>query len=381
MKGLQKIHRIIRWMFSRSLSKMCLVIFNVGMASLFSMIFISIGSNLYEAVVNQYGINSEYEQLDIYIKEKELTEAESELFLDDTEQYRKYYRTYELEQYNEFSLGVYEVSDTLFFDMTEEDAFLFFDKENLLNGAIVTEDYRNELNMVPEEIGEYKIALFDGEREVFVPVVAVLNPDTDDILNTYYVHDVYVNKDVIENELPLQVLSVQTEKAREYINKIGDIDVYFYNATEERNQNIKIMKIVRAIVCLFGIAFACLGGIGMIDAVRNLINQNRKKLYLMLAMGFETKTIKMCMLCLGGIVGIVGTAIGIGASTVFFKALRIVYEGESIFHFSMDEILAFNPKMLIPCLALVECITLLYMSFSIRHINNETLVNGLDRTE
>jgi len=383
MKELRKICRAIHWMVHHSRGELMFAVFNVTMASLFVIIFVSIGDNLYDKVVLRYNVNSKYEQLDVVVKAETLSQTENELLTAETEQYRKYYETDDLVEYNDFSLGVYEVSDTLFFDRKADEVYLYLDEERLQRGAIISDDYRKRLGIEMEEVENTSIVILQKNGKTELPIAAVLKEETEDVISNYYKHDVYVSKQTLFNtdELRVKLVSVLIKDEKKYKEQIKNIESYVLNTTEERNEIIRAAKLIRGIVDVFGIMFGCLGGIGLIDAVRNLVNRSKDKIYLMMTMGYENKTIRLFLKYMGGGIGIVGTVLGFGGTALFFECLQSIYGEKAIFGFPLSELIVLRIRMMIPCLIIVELITLTFISISTEKLSSETLIGGLNGME
>ncbi len=382
MKSIWMTSKIFSWLFSRTLKTVFLGAFNVVVATVFVAFFFSVGINVYQNMVNRYKVTSKYEQLELFVSQ-DISEEEKSILINNVERYRICYNVEDIIGENKASIGVYEISDSFLFEKSCEEGFLAISKSQEQDGAIISESYQNKIGMKLEEIGKRKVTIQNGSEKIKIPIIAVLNPELDDIWTNYYSHDIYIAKDLLGNsdDLLLQMLSVEVNDSKKYINKINGLNCFILNGKEEKNQYIRIAKIIKRVVMFFGILFAFLAALGIIDANRNLINKNLNKIYLMICMGFSMSLVKKLYYYMGLLVGAIGSIIGFLLLNKVFLYFLNKYQGQMIYNINIIDLMCCNYKVILITFFVVEMITLFYMYIVLKKVTSETIISGLNEME
>ena len=382
MKEIRRNSKIFNWLFSRTLGSLLLAVFNIMIATIFVSFFFSIGVNLYRNMVKQYNVTSEYEQLDVFVSD-DVSEEEKKILTDDVKKFCMCYDTEEINRGKENSIGIFEASDAFFLEDTYEENFLAFDEEKLSNGVIISDNYRNKIGMKLEEIGKRKIKIQKADGEIELSVVAVLNSDLDSIWTNFYCNDIYISKELfgVSDNLSLQIITVQVNDSIEYKEKIKDINCFIVNEKEEENQYIHIAKVIRGIVMVFGILFAVLAALGVINVNRNLLNKNFNKIYLMMSMGFPIVLIKRAFYYMGLFIGTLGSVIGFFLLNGIFIYFTHKYQEQKFYNIKLADLMCVDDKIIILSFLVIELITLLYMYISLHKVTNEIVICGLAEME
>lgn len=370
------------WLFHRSWAESILMVFNIVTATVFVSFFLSVGINLYNNMVKEYSVTWDFEQLVIFVT-KEFTTEEEKYLTDDIKQIRKFYDTEAINMGREDSIGIIEISDSFFFEKTDKEGFLAYDEKKELNGVVISENYRKKIGMKLEEVGKREINISINNEEMTFLIVAVLNPDVDDVLTNYYNRDIYIPKEMLggSDNLSLQIISIQVKNSAHYKEKIKKFNCYVVDENADKNHYIYLARIISGIVIFFGILFGFLAALGVIDANRKFLNKNLNRIYLMMTMGFPIALVKRIFYYMGSLMGIISSVIGLFVLKGIFIFFTTRYQDQKIYNISLTDLMCFDYYIIILSCFVVEIIIFIYMYVSMHKMTNDTIIYGLAEME
>ncbi|MCR5584616.1 MAG: hypothetical protein K6F63_04175 [Lachnospiraceae bacterium] len=169
-----------------------------------------------------------------------------------------------------------------------------------------------------------------------------------------------------------------------FVKLEGELDLTKYFVVEE-NDNVGkisgIVKLVRFIICVFGLLFTVLASVHIVDLFDLLIERNTGKLFMLSALGYYERDMKKVIAVSGVVIAFAGSLPGTALCLLGGSLVKSLGPELSIFGVSVAGMVEIKWYISILCFVVLSICMLAFSAVSLKKLNGEDIAVGLKEME